>query len=276
MEGKQEGFMIRKLVLFYFFIFSQIATAETVLVTGSNRGIGLQFVAQYAERDWKVIATSRSPEDDYDLQALADKYENILIEALDVTDQKEIDALAVKMKNQPIDLLINNAGLLGDRDKQVWGDIDRETFNQLMSVNVFGPLKVSEAFAENIFISERKQIVVLSSVIGSIGLRDTSTPLPSLAISKAAVNMAMRTVAMQLKDQGVIVAMLFPGSVQTRMMHQAFGMSIEEASKKKDFDYGFESLTPAESVNKMMTVIDSLDNFGTGVFLNNDGTEIPW
>jgi len=69
---------------------------------------------------------------------------------------------------------------------------------------------------------------------------------------------------------------LFPGSVQTRMMHQAFGMSIEEASKKKDFDYGFESLTPAESVSKMMTVIDSLDNFGTGVFLNNDGTEIPW
>tara|TARA_X000001036_G_scaffold122575_1_gene116080 strand:+ start:170 stop:1012 length:843 start_codon:yes stop_codon:yes gene_type:complete len=269
-------FMYRISIILSLLALSHTLAAQTVLVTGSNRGIGLEFVSQYAERDWDVIATSRSPMDDYDLQALAKKYKNIQIETLDVTDQHEIEALVAKLEKRPIDLLINNAGLLGDRSKQQWGEINKETFDQLMDVNVFGPLKVSEAFSKNVIASEKKQIIVLSSIIGSIGMRNSPTPLPSLAISKAAVNMAMKTVATQLESDGVHVAMLFPGSVQTRMMHQAFGMDIEEASNKKDFDYGFESLTPSESVTKMISVIDKLDRSKTGLFLNNDGTEIPW
>jgi len=268
--------MTRRITFIALLVFAQTTLAETVLVTGSNRGIGLQWVTQYAEQGWDVIATSRSPDDDDDLQALATAHDNVTIETLDVTDQAEIDALAGKLRGQPIDLLINNAGLLGDRAKQAWGSIDADTFDQLMAVNVFGPLKVSEAFADHVAASDRKQIIVVSSAIGSIGMRNTPTPLPSLAVSKAAVNMAMRTVAMQLQEQGVVVAMLHPGSVQTRMMHQAFGMSIEEASEKKEFDYGFESLTPAESVNRMITVIDSLDGTQTGMFLNNDGSALPW
>ena len=268
--------MFRISIILSLLALSQTLAAQTVLVTGSNRGIGLEFVSQYAERDWDVIATSRSPMDDYDLQALAKKYKNIQIETLDVTDQHEIEALVAKLEKRPIDLLINNAGLLGDRSKQQWGEINKETFDQLMDVNVFGPLKVSEAFSKNVIASEKKQIIVLSSIIGSIGMRNSPTPLPSLAISKAAVNMAMKTVATQLESDGVHVAMLFPGSVQTRMMHQAFGMDIEEASNKKDFDYGFESLTPSESVTKMISVIDKLDRSKTGLFLNNDGTEILW
>lgn len=268
--------MIRAMTFLSLLLSCHWALAETVLLTGSNRGIGLQFTAQYAERGWEVIATSRSPHDDDELQALASRYDNVTIETLDVTDQAEIDALAEKLRGQPIDLLINNAGLLGARDKQQWGSIDRDTFAQLMAVNVLGPLKVSEAFADHVIASDRKQIVVLSSTIGSIANRTGPTPLPVLATSKAAVNMAMKTVAVQLEDQGVVVAMLMPGSVQTRMMHQAFGMPIEEASEKKDFDYGFEAFTPEESVRRMIEVIDSLDGSRTGVFLNNDGTEIPW
>ena len=255
---------------------SNLSLAQNVLVTGSNRGIGYEFVSQYAERGWSVIATSRSPHDDVELINLAEKYSNITIEKLDVTSQEDIDNLVDKLSGQSIDLLINNAGLLGDRKKQQWGNIDKSTFDQLMDVNVFGPLKISEALSENVIGSDKKQIVVLSSIIGSIEMRTSPTPLPTLAISKTAVNMAMKTVAMQLQEEGVKVAMLFPGSVQTRMMHQAFGMAIEEASVKTDFDYGFASLTPAESVSKMMAVIDTLDSLETGLFLNNDGTEIPW
>ena len=129
--------MYRISIILSLLALSHTLAAQTVLVTGSNRGIGLEFVSQYAERDWDVIATSRSPMDDYDLQALAKKYKNIQIETLDVTDQHEIEALVAKLEKRPIDLLINNAGLLGDRSKQQWGEINKETFDQLMDVNVF-------------------------------------------------------------------------------------------------------------------------------------------
>ena len=274
-KNKGEYFM-RILFLIGLLIMGQLTVAETVLVTGSNRGIGLEFVTQYADRGWQVIATSRSPDDDDELQNLANKYENIIIEKLDVTDQNQINFLASKLSEEPIDILINNAGLLGNRQKQLWGSIDNETFFELMAVNVLGPLKVSEAFAPHVALSDKKKIIVLSSIIGSISMQKSPTPLPLLAISKAAVNMAMQTVAMQLRKDNITVAMIFPGSVQTRMMHQAFGMSIEQASEKKDFNYGFSSLTPTQSVTKMISVIDSLDGEETGVFLNNDGSKLPW
>ena len=252
------------------------ALADTVLVTGSNRGIGLEFVTQYATDGWDVIATSRSPADDDDLQQLAKTHRNVTIETLDVTDPEEIAALADKYRGSAIDLLINNAGLLGGTDGQEWGNIDKRTFSEVMAVNVFGPLKVSEAFADHVAASDQKKIVVVSSTIGSIGMRNQPTALPVLATSKAAVNMAMRTVAMRLQDQGVVVAMLMPGRVQTRMMHQAFGMSLEEASAATEFDYGVDALTPQESASRMISIIASLDGSATGVFLNNDGSEIPW
>ena len=267
---------MHKFIILITLLVSNLSLAQNVLVTGSNRGIGYEFVSQYAERGWSVIATSRSPHDDVELINLAEKYSNITIEKLDVTSQEDIDNLVDKLSGQSIDLLINNAGLLGDRKKQQWGNIDKSTFDQLMDVNVFGPLKISEALSENVIGSDKKQIVVLSSIIGSIEMRTSPTPLPTLAISKTAVNMAMKTVAMQLQEEGVKVAMLFPGSVQTRMMHQAFGMAIEEDSVKTDIDYLIASLTQAQSVSKMMAVIDTLDTLETGLFLNNDGTEIPW
>ena len=102
------------------------------------------------------------------------------------------------------------------------------------------------------------------------------TDTPGAGKDRMGNRLRLNRLAMQLQEEGVKVAMLFPGSVQTRMMHQAFGMAIEEASVKTDFDYGFASLTPAESVSKMIAVIDTLDTLETGLFLNNDGTEIPW
>lgn len=267
-----------RLVLIAFLLsLSGLAAAETVLVTGSNRGIGLELVTQYAAEGWHVIATSRSPHDDEELQALAQKQKNVTIETLDVTDMAQIAALAKKLEGTPIDVLINNAGLLGGRPGQDWGNLSADLFARLMAVNVFGPMKVSEAFAANVAASEQKKIIVISSTIGSISRMENPTPFPILATSKAAVNMAMRTVAMQLKDQDVTVAMLMPGIVRTRMMNQAGGMSLEEASRQTEFEFDRPgTITAAESAQRIRNVVASIDGSETGIFLNNDGSRIDW
>ena len=208
--------MFRLLFCLVLLALNSNAFSKTVLVTGSNRGIGLEFVAQYAALGWTVIATSRTPEDDAELHTLAEANPKIQIEQLDVTDPGQISALANKYRGTAIDLLINNAGMSGDRQPQAWGSIDKAAFDGLMAVNVFGPLKVSEAFAEHVAASEEKKIVVISSTAGSIASLTRPTPLPVLAISKTAVNMAMRTVAMRVKDQGIAVGILMPGAVDTR------------------------------------------------------------
>ena len=187
--------MTRLSLTILLFSLSHLAIADTVLVTGSNRGIGLQLVTQYAAAGWDVIATSRTPDDDDNLQALAREHANVVIEALDVTNMEQIAALSEEYRDTPIDVLINNAGLLGGRAGQEWGNLSPDVFSQLMAVNVFGPLKVSEAFADQVAASKQKKLIVISSTIGSISRMQRPTPFPLLATSKAAVNMAMRTAA---------------------------------------------------------------------------------
>ena len=269
--------MKRLFIAIILLVTSQASLAETVLVTGSNRGIGFELVTQYAAAGWDVVATSRTPDDDEALQALARQHPNVVIETLDVTNMEQVAALSDKYRNTPIDVLINNAGLLGGRDGQQWGNLSQEVFFELMAVNVFGPLKVSEAFSGSVAASEQRKIVVISSTIGSISRMQQPTPFPLLATSKAAVNMAMRTAAMQLQDQGVTVAMIMPGIVRTRMTYQSGGMSLEEASRQTTFDIDRPgSISAAESAARIIRVIDSLDERETGVFLNNDGSSIDW
>ena len=269
--------MKRMTIVFALLSLGCTAYAETVLVTGSNRGIGLELVTQYAMDGWDVIATSRSPHDDEDLNALAESHDNVVVEQLDVTDMESIAALSAKYQGRAIDVLINNAGLLGGRPGQDWGNLDPHLFEQIMAVNVFGPLKVSEAFANNVAASDQKKLIVISSTIGSISRMQNPTPFPLLATSKAAVNMAMRTVAMQLKEQDVVVAMLMPGIVRTRMMYQAGGMTLEEASQQTNFDIDRPgSISTTESATRIRNVIASLDGSETGIFLNNDGSRLEW
>ncbi|HJM08797.1 MAG: SDR family oxidoreductase, partial [Gammaproteobacteria bacterium] len=264
-------------VLLSTFLFLDIISAKTVLITGSNRGMGLEFVTQYAEKGWDVIATSRSPLDDYDLINAAKDHPKIQIEQMDVTSINQIQVLAQKYENQPIDLLINNAGMSGDRDKQAWGQIDQNEFEKLMSINAFGALKITEAFAQNISMSDDKKVVAISSVAGSISSMGRPSSLPILSISKAALNMAMKTVALRLKDQGVTVILLNPGAVDTRALRQAFGLSLEEAEKATNFDYrGYPTVSAVEGVERMINVIESIDQSQSGSFFNFDGKELPW
>jgi len=269
--------MLKYLVIMVCALTSLSVEAKTVLITGSNRGIGLEFVTQYAAAGWDVIATSRSPANDEDLQALAAANPKIKIEQLDVTDLERISALAEAYKDTPIDVLINNAGMFGDRDGQTWGQLDRDLFQQVMDVNVVGPLKMSEAFAPHVAASTDKKIVVISSTAGSIASVQRSPGAPYYAISKAAVNMAMRGTAMRLKDQGIAVAILMPGAVDTRMLREAFGLDQATAEASDDFDYGgFSPLTTEQSVSQMRATTASLTLERSGDFLNYDGTTIPW
>ena len=134
--------------------------AATVLITGADRGLGLEFTRQYAARGDTVIATCRHPEDAAELQALAVTKKTIFVEKLDLTDDAGVRSLATKYRGKPIDVLINNAGILGDRDGQMLGAFSRKGFHDVMDVNAFGPLVVSEAFRENVFAGKAKKIEI--------------------------------------------------------------------------------------------------------------------
>lgn len=269
--------MLKCLALAITMLVAHTAVAKTVLVTGSNRGLGLEFVTQYAVLGWDVIATSRSPGDDEALQTLAAANTKITIEQLDVTDLGGIAALADKYQGTAIDVLINNAGMFGDRPRQTWGALDRDLFRQVMDVNVFAPLKISEAFAPHVAASETKKIAVISSTAGSIASVRNPPGAPYYAISKAAVNMAMRGTAMRLKEQGIAVAIFMPGAVDTRMLREAVGLTQEEAEAATDYDYKrFTPLTTEESISQMISTLDALSLSQSGDFLNYDGRTIPW
>lgn len=193
-------------------------TASTVLVTGANRGLGFEFASQYAADGWNVIATARKPEAAEDLQALAREYPQVVIEQLDVRDLERIDALAAKYADQPIDILLNNAGISGNpMPGQVFKRLDYDLFDDFMETNAQGPLKMSEAFLKNVEASEQKKIAVLTSKVGLFSEFDAGTiGTYFYRTSKTALNMLMRLVAEDVKKRGITVVLLNPGLVDTQ------------------------------------------------------------
>ncbi|MCG8470160.1 MAG: SDR family oxidoreductase [Gemmatimonadetes bacterium] len=236
--------------------------SATVLITGSNRGIGLEFARQYAEAGWDVIATARNPDGADALRALAADYPKVVIERLDVTDHAGVDALAARYRDRPIDVLINNAGVLGEVSKQRLDALDYDEFQRVMAVNTFGPLRVSQAFLDHVAASDRKKIVVVTSISGSIEISGGRGGLYFYNISKAGVNMAMRSLGSANRDRGILMALIHPGGVNTDMLAQAgaAGRGIE----------------PSESVAGMIQVIHDLDESTTGTFLDYTGRSLPW
>lgn len=236
----------------------------TVLITGSNRGIGFALARLYAERGWGVIATCRSPKKAEDLVALRDAYPQVVIEQLDVTDFARIDALAERYREVPIDILINNAGILGDNEKQKFGTFDYSAFDEVMAVNTRGPIKMVEAFIENVAASDQKKIMNISSYVGSI--EKTFGGQNFYRASKAALNMSMRTIARELKyskvksRKGIIVGLIDPGVVDT-----GFAKNVP-----------IPMISADESAAGVIAVIDGYTSKETGSFLRYDGKSIPW
>jgi len=244
----------------------QLAQAETVLITGANRGIGLEFSRQYAAKGWTVIATHRRTETPDSLTELLSAYPGtVRVERMDVTDLAMIDAVAQKYRGQPIDILINNAAIVGAlsyNQQQIFGQLDHDLFDVFMRTNVRGPLKISEAFLENIKSGTLKRIIMVSSLAGSISSGQGKRPgRIYYKTSKAALNMAMTSIATATKDDGIIVVALHPG-----------GVKVE---KLKDYDLpGF--IEPEESISSMVRVIAELTPAQSGVFLDYTGRTLPW
>lgn len=237
------------------------ADAPTILITGANRGIGLEFVRQSAERGWQVIATARKPAEAADLQALAAGNPRIVIEQLDVTDFEQVDALAAKYQDRPIDVLLNNAGISGAMQDQMFGrHSDWAVFERILRTNTIAPLKMAEAFLPHLLASGQKKLVNVSSSEGSIG-SVTQPRMYFYRASKAALNMEMRNVALSQKGKGLLVANINPGMVDTDML----AVMPKRMLRPKE-----------DAVKDLIRIMDQLDADNTGRFWNFDGTELPW
>jgi NAD(P)-dependent dehydrogenase (short-subunit alcohol dehydrogenase family) len=244
----------------------QLAQAETVLITGANRGIGLEFSKQYAAKGWTVIATHRRTETPASLNELLSGYpDTVKVERMDVTDLAMIDAVAQKYRGQPIDILINNAAIVGAisyNQQQIFGQLDHDLFDVFMRTNVRGPLKISEAFLKNIKSGTLKRIIMVSSLAGSISSGQGKRPgRIYYKTSKAALNMAMTTIATATRDDGIIVVALHPG-----------GVKVE---KLKEYDLP-DFIEPEDSISSMVRVIAELTPAQSGAFLNYTGETLPW
>ena len=231
-----------------------------VLITGSNRGIGLEFARQYAQRGWTVIATTRDPATATELAALAAKHPNLTIDRFDVADPAQLQALVAKYRGKPIDVLLNNAGWLGEREKQSLDDLDYATFEEVMRVNAYAPLAISRAFLDNVLASQQKKIVTITSGLSSQANTTRGGGLYFYRISKAGVNMAMRTLQAETRAKGLKVGILAPGMVDTRLLRAS--------------GYPVAGITPEKSVTGVIRNIENLTQDAQIVLY--DGSIVPW
>lgn len=225
----------------------------TVLITGANRGLGLEFAKQYAADGWSVIATCRNPIGVGELAAIKG---DVAVYGLDVLNPPSLARFAQDLKGRPIDVLINNAGVYGPKPVLA-KDATVEDWTPVFQANAMAPLFVARTLLENVQASERKLIVNISSIMGSI--EKGSGPSEYIyRSSKAALNMVMSCYAQEIAETGVGVVMFHPGWVQTDMG----GPSA--------------TLTPTESITHLRKSISKLSFADTGTFKNYDGTPLPW
>jgi NAD(P)-dependent dehydrogenase (short-subunit alcohol dehydrogenase family) len=228
----------------------------SVLITGSSRGIGLEWCRQYAEAGWRVFATCRHPATADTLRDVAQSHPQLSVHRLDVTDPESVYALRAELLDEAIDVLVNNAGVYLEKHAPT-AALRYDEWLQTLAVNALGPVRVTEALAELVARSRRRLVVTLSSHMGSI--TDIVTPgETAYRSSKAALNAAMKGLSIALGERGVGVLLLHPGWVKTRMGGQD------------------APLTPADSVAAMRALVDAFRMDMSGRFLRYDGTEIPW
>jgi len=240
------------------------ASPGTVLVTGASRGIGFEFVRQYAEAGWTVIATARKPAEAKALVELAAQRRNVRLEALDVVDAASIAALQQRLAGQPIDVLINNAGDTDQFRGQSFGKLAHDRFGYLMELNAHGPIRVTEALIANVEAGRQKKILAVSSLAGSFGTQGGGMPGGYwYKASKAALNMIMLSLAQDLKPRGVLVACLSPGQVDTQG-YAARGITMP----------GMVDIRL--SVEGMRKVIAGLAPAQSGTFIRFNGELQPW
>jgi len=248
--------------------------ADTVLITGANSGIGLEFAKEYAARGWTVIATHRRDTTPEVLQELIARYPNVRAEKMDVTQRESVHALAVKLNGMPIDVLINNAGvvILGGKDGawrgpgadtqgQNFGTLNFEEFDTFMRTNVAGPALVTQELFANVKASRQRKVIAISSSNGMLTGKPLCCVLFWYRVSKAALNKLMLTISATVRKEGVTVVMFNPGPVRV----------------EKQANMEFPGMLPTPVVvADMIKVIDRITIADTGRFLQHDGTTQPW
>jgi NAD(P)-dependent dehydrogenase (short-subunit alcohol dehydrogenase family) len=201
-----------------------VIVVNSILITGSNRGLGLEWVRQYAREGWRVFATCRFPEQASELQALATQSKHVTLHRLDVTRADELGMLRKELNDEPIDIVVNNAGVYHEQwGQDPLGHIHYENWQHTLVVNTLGPMRVSEALIENVARSGKKLIVSITSHMGSIA-DITNANDYAYRSSKAALNAAMKGLSFEARELGVGVLLLHPGWVCTRMGYDGEAM----------------------------------------------------
>jgi NAD(P)-dependent dehydrogenase (short-subunit alcohol dehydrogenase family) len=229
----------------------------SILITGANRGLGFEFARQYAADGWRVFAGCRDPVTANQLRLLAQETgEKLTVVAIDVTDTKSVENAAAQLKQAAIDVLINNAGIAGPSGQST-GNVDYDAWAHVFDVNTMGPLRLIESFADHIARSERRLVVTITSGMGSLA-DNTSGGSIAYRTSKAAVNMVMRSAAIDLAPRRITCVLVNPGWVKT------------------DMGGPHARLTPQDSVTALRRLIETFGPNHSGRFYNYDGREYPW
>jgi len=253
---------------------AQAQTAGTVLLTGASQGHGLAFAEDYAKRGWRVIATARSPDKATALQALAKAYPNLTIDALDITNYKQVDALAEKYKGTPIDVLnLNGAINTFSVGLESFGQLDPARLAEILETNVVAQLYMAEVFLESVAASKQKKIAAMSAVGGSITNVRSSTA-PAYRASKAALNMLMRAYGEQVKAKGVAVLVIAPGTVDIHNYMSVKDLSQVPERYRRQIE--LKVLAPRSAIGSMIDLIDKLTLADIGAFHQWDGKVLPW
>nr|VFK15314.1 MAG: Short-chain dehydrogenase [Candidatus Kentron sp. LFY] len=254
----------------------------TILITGANRGIGLEMTRQYARGGWAVLACCRSPHDAHDLRGLAARFDNppsgnallpgtpppdgtknrntgsIQVYPLDVTHAARRAALSTRLQDRPIDILVNNAAISGDWATQRFGQCRPDEWIEVLRTNVIAPMAMIQEFVDNVAASGRRVIVNMSSVLGSIARADHFDGRYLYGSSKAALNLITAICAHDVAKRGITVVALYPGWVRTDMGGPEGTLSVEES---------------------VAALYDTLADIGladSGRFMDLHGATIPW
>jgi NAD(P)-dependent dehydrogenase (short-subunit alcohol dehydrogenase family) len=229
----------------------------TVLITGANRGLGLEFARQYAADGWRVLGTCRDPDRAEELRSLAGE---VQVHRLDVTDPSAIAALAKTLAGEALDVMIANAGVMTAPPTAQPADIAEGAWLEAFRVNAIAPLACASAFVKHVSRSEQRKILVMSSWIGSITSNSAGGHYVYRA-SKAALNAVWRSFAIDHPE--VVAAVLSPGALRT-------GMTRYDGARWAQLP------EPAENISRLRAIIARLTQADSGCFFHFNGERLPW